>query len=149
MTARSFTLPDPETQPTFYADVPAKRFIAWVIDMVLIAILCALILPFTAFTGIFFFPFLMLITGFIYRVLTLAGGSATWGMRVVGIELRAQTGDRFDFGAALLHTIGYSISFAVPLLQLLSIILMLASRKKQGLTDHLMGSVAINRAARF
>lgn len=149
MTARTYTLPDPETQPAFYADVPAKRFLAWVIDTVLIAVLCALILPFTAFTGIFFFPFLMLVTGFIYRVLTIAGGSATWGMRLVGIELRAQNGERFDFGAALLHTIGYSVSLSFPLLQLISIVLMLVSSRKQGLTDHIMGSVAINRTARF
>lgn len=149
MTARSFILPDPETQPAFYADVPPKRFLAWIIDTVLIAILCALILPFTAFTGIFFFPFLMLVVGFIYRVLTLAGGSATWGMRLVGLEFRAQTGERFDLGAAILHTLGYSISWAVPLLQFVSIILMLVSRRKQGLTDHFMGSVAINRSARF
>lgn len=149
MTARSFILPDPETQPAFYADVPPKRFLAWIIDTVLIAILCALILPFTAFTGIFFFPFLMLVAGFIYRVLTLAGGSATWGMRLVGLEFRAQTGERFDLGAAILHTLGYSISWAVPLLQFVSIILMLVSRRKQGLTDHFMGSVAINRSARF
>ncbi|WP_370230831.1 RDD family protein [Cognatishimia sp.] len=149
MTARSFILPDPETQPAFYADVPPKRFLAWIIDTVLIAILCALVLPFTAFTGIFFFPFLMLVVGFIYRVLTLAGGSATWGMRLVGLEFRAQTGERFDLGAAILHTLGYSISWAVPLLQFVSIILMLVSRRKQGLTDHFMGSVAINRSARF
>lgn len=149
MTARSYILPDPKTQPAFYADVPPKRFLAWVIDGVLIGILCVLILPFTAFTGIFFFPFLFLVVGFIYRVLTLAGGSATWGMRMVGIEFRAQTGDRFDLGAAILHTLGYSISIAMPLLQIISIILMLTSRRKQGLTDHFMGSVAINRAARF
>lgn len=149
MTARSYTLPDPETQPAFYADIPAKRFIAWILDTILISLLCVLILPFTAFTGVFFFPFLMLVVGFIYRVLTLAGGSATWGMRLVGIEFRAQSGERFDFGAALLHTIGYSISVAMPLLQVISIVLMLASAKKQGLTDHIMGSVAINRTARF
>jgi uncharacterized RDD family membrane protein YckC len=149
MTARSYILPDPETQPAFYADVPPKRLVAWIIDMVLIGVLCVLILPFTAFTGIFFFPFLMLVVGFVYRVLTLAGGSATWGMRVVGIELRTQTGDRFDMGAAILHTLGYSISLAMPLLQVVSIILMLTSRRKQGLTDHFMGSVAINRAAKF
>ena len=149
MTARSYILPDPETQPAFYADVPAKRLFAWIIDTVLIAVLCALLLPFTAFTGIFFFPFLMLVVGFIYRVLTLSGGSATWGRRLVGIEFRAQTGERFDFGAALLHTIGYSISWAFTLLQVVSIVLMLVSRRKQGLTDHIMGSVAINRSARY
>lgn len=143
------TLPDPDTQPEFYADIPVKRLIAWVADMVLIGIVCVLILPFTAFTGIFFFPFLMLVVGFLYRVLTLASGSATLGMRLVSIELRQRTGDRFDLGSAFLHTLGYSVSLSFPPLQLISIVLMLMSSRAQGLTDHVMGSVAINRAARF
>ena len=148
MTQRSYTHPDPDTQPGFYDSMPSKRFFAWIIDTVLIAILCSLILPLTLFTGIFFFAGLMLVVGFAYRVLTLAGGSATWGMRLVGIEFRTQSGERFDFGAALLHTIGYSVSWSFPLLQVISVLLMLGSRKKQGLTDHIMGSVAINRSAR-
>ncbi len=149
MTSRAYTLPDPETQSEFYADVPMKRLFAWIIDMVLIGILCVLILPFTAFTGIFFFPLMLLVVGFAYRVVTLAGGSATLGMRLMGIELRDQSGDRFDLAQAFLHTLGYSVSLSFPILQVISIVLMLTSSRKQGLTDHVMGSVAINRAARY
>ncbi|SFL88680.1 RDD family protein [Shimia aestuarii] len=149
MSFRSFALPDPETQSEFYADVPTKRLIAWVVDVVLIALVCVVILPFTAFTGIFFFPALMAVVGFVYRVITLASGSATWGMRLVSIEMRRQTGDKFDFASALLHTIGFYVSVAMAPLQLISIVLMLTSARAQGLTDHVMGSVAINRAARY
>ncbi|MGX9350054.1 RDD family protein [Shimia sp. W99] len=149
MSFRSFALPDPETQSEFYADVPTKRLIAWVVDVVLIALVCVVILPFTAFTGIFFFPALMAVVGFVYRVVTLASGSATWGMRLVSIEMRRQTGDKFDFASALLHTIGFYFSVAMAPLQLISIVLMLTSARAQGLTDHVMGSVAINRAARY
>ncbi|WP_197916553.1 RDD family protein [Thiosulfatihalobacter marinus] len=148
MSYRSFALPDPQTQAEFYADVPLKRLFAWVIDVVLIAIACLLILPFTAFTGVFFFPALMAVVGFVYRVVTLASGSATWGMRLVSLEMRRQTGDRFDFATALLHTIGFYVSVAMAPLQLISIVLMLLSARAQGLTDHVMGTVAINRAAR-
>ncbi len=80
--------PDPDTQPQFYTGVPTKRLVAWILDMVLIVLICLAILPFTAFTGIFFFPFLMLIVGFLYRVATLTGGSATWGMRLLSLEIR-------------------------------------------------------------
>jgi uncharacterized RDD family membrane protein YckC len=149
MNTRAYALPDPETQPEFYADVPVKRLIAWVVDMILIAIMCVLILPFTAFTGIFFFPFLILVVGFAYRVITLAGGSATFGMRFVGIELRTQHGERFELGHAFLHTLGYSISLSFFVLQIISIVLMLTTSRSQGLTDHIMGSVAINKAARY
>ena len=149
MSFRSFALPDPETQSEFYADVPVKRLIAWVIDVVLIAVVCVLVLPFTAFTGVFFFPLLMAVVGFVYRVVTLASGSATWGMRLVSLEMRRQTGDKFDFATALLHTIGFYVSVAMAPLQLISIVLMLTSSRSQGLTDHVMGSVAINRSARY
>ncbi|MEP2532932.1 RDD family protein [Shimia sp.] len=149
MSFRSFALPDPETQAEFYKDVTTKRLIAWFVDVALIAVVCVVVLPFTAFTGIFFFPALMAVVGFAYRVLTLASGSATWGMRLMSIEMRRQTGDRFDFATALLHTIGFYVSVAITPLQLISIVLMLSSSRAQGLTDHVMGTVAINRIARY
>ena len=66
MSHRSFTLPDPEIQSEFYADVPFKRFLAWIVDTVLIVVLCVLILPLTAFTGIFFFGFLFTVFFFVF-----------------------------------------------------------------------------------
>lgn len=137
--------PDPVTQHGFYADTPMKRLFAWLIDMVLIIIMAVLILPFTAFTGLFFFPFLLLVIGFAYRTLTITGNSATWGMRMMSIELRDSDGERFGFGQAFLHTLGYTISVAVAPLQLISVILMLLTAKKQGLTDMVMGAVMINK----
>lgn len=127
-----------------YAGVPFRRGIAWVLDMILIALLCTLILPFTAFTGVFFFPVLMLVTGFIYRWFTIAGGSSTWGMRIMGIGLRDHHGAELSSGLALAHTFGYSISVAIPPLQLISVILMLVTPRGQGLTDHLLGTTAIH-----
>jgi uncharacterized RDD family membrane protein YckC len=149
MTPLTAHLPDPEMQAEFYADVPMKRLLAWLVDTVVIVLICMLIVPFTAFTGLFFFPLLMLMVGFIYRVITITNRSATWGMRLMAIELRAANGERFGFGLALAHTLGLSVSFAMPLLQVLSVVLMLTTARKQGLTDHLLGTVALNRAAAF
>ena len=140
-------LPDPHTQPQFYDGVLIKRALAWVIDIVLIAVLCVLVLPFTAFTGIFFFPFLMLVVGFFYRWFTLAGRSSTWGMRMMAIEFRDHRGGRFDSSAAMMHTLGYSISVAMAPLQLISMIMMAVTPRGQGLTDHLMGTAPINKPA--
>ena len=144
---QTWSIPDPYHQPEFYADVPVKRLLAWVVDSLLIAALVALIIPFTAFVGLFFLPVLFLILGFLYRWITIAGGSATWGMRLMAIELRDGYGRRFDSATALLHTLGYTISLAFPLLQIISIGLMLTGSRKQGLTDHMLGTVAINRRA--
>ncbi|WP_111732061.1 RDD family protein [Roseovarius amoyensis] len=147
MSDYSWHIPDPVTQAEFYADVPAKRLIAWVADTILVAVICLLILPFTAFTGIFFFPVLMLVVGFAYRVVTLARGSATWGMRLVAIEFRTVSGARFDLGMAFLHTLGFTVSCAFFLLQVVSIVLMLTTARGQGLSDHILGTVALNRRA--
>ena len=72
------TLPDPDFQPEFYADVPGKRLLAFFIDTIIIIGLCVLVLPFTAFTGLFFFPLLYLVLGFAYRVVTLANSAPHW-----------------------------------------------------------------------
>ncbi|KIN60865.1 RD1 D family domain protein [Sulfitobacter noctilucae] len=137
--------PDPHSQPEFYQGIPTKRLLAWCIDLLVIVVLCLVILPFTFFTGIFFFPFLFLVVGFLYRVATLASGSATWGMRLFSMELRQSDDRPLDGGMAVLHTLGYSVSLAMAPLQLISIVLMLASERKQGLTDMVLGTVALNR----
>ena len=142
-------LPDPATQPEFYSGVAVKRALAWVVDVTIVALLCLLILPFTAFTGIFFFPALMLFVGFLYRWFTIAGGSATWGMRLMAIELRDADGERFSSGTALAHTAGYTVSVITAPLQLISMILMVATARGQGLTDMVLGTTAINRRTRW
>lgn len=137
--------PDPESYPQFYESIPTKRLLAWCIDMVLIVLICLLILPFTAFVGVFFFPFLVLVIGFIYRCGTLASSGATWGMRIMSMEIRDHEDRPLSGSTAILHTLGYSISIGMPLLQIVSLVLMLTSERRQGLTDHLLGTVALNR----
>ena len=93
-------------------------------------------------------PGLMLVMGFFYRWFTLAGGSSTWGMRLMSIELREADGGRFSGSAAFWHAAGYTFSILVPPLQLISVLLMLVTSRGQGLTDHLLGTTAINRPLR-
>jgi uncharacterized RDD family membrane protein YckC len=47
------------------------------------------------------------------------------------------------------HTLGFVISFAMVLPQLLSAFFMVVSGRGQGLSDLVLGSVVINRSARF
>lgn len=141
-------LPDPATAPRFYDGVTLKRAIAWVIDVALIGILAAVIVPFTAFAALFIWPLFMLVVGFLYRWATISVGSATWGMALTGIELRAPDGLRLTGQTAFLHTLGYTLSVAAAPAQLVSIILMLALGRGQGLTDLFLGTAAINRPLR-
>lgn len=141
--------PDPQVQPDFYRDVPLKRLLAWVVDALVTLLATLAILPFTAFTGIFYFPLLFLAVGFAYRTMTIANGSATWGMRLFAIELRRADGSRMDAGSAFAHTLGYTLSWMVPVFQLISVVLMGTTERGQGLSDHVLGTVMINRKARL
>jgi uncharacterized RDD family membrane protein YckC len=146
--AEPWGLPSPDQHPEFYAEIPAKRLIAFVVDTVLIGLITLAIVPFTAFTAIFYLPFLMLIVSLTYRTLTLAGGSATLGMRLAAIEMRTHRGERFDLATAAVHTVIYSVAFSMVLPQVISIVLMLTTARRQGLPDLALGTAALNRAAR-
>jgi len=143
----SWHIPDPERQPDFYADVAAKRLVAFVVDTGLILAVALILTPFTAFTAVFFFPFFLAIVGFAYRVITLTRGSATWGMRLMAIEFRTLQGERLDLQTATLHTLGLTVSFMIPVIQVVSVVLMLTGARGQGLTDLALGTVALNRRA--
>jgi uncharacterized RDD family membrane protein YckC len=149
MSDTRFGLPDPALSPELYADVPMKRLFAWMVDFVVIAVMTAIVVPFTFFTGLFFLPVLFLFVGFLYRWATISTRSATWGMRLAAIELRDAQGTRFDSVTAFLHTLGYTVSVSIFPLQLVSIVLMLVSDRRQGLTDHVLGTAALNRRASY
>lgn len=141
-------LPDPDRHAEFYDGVTTKRGFAWLVDMSLIFLITLFILPFTAFTALFFYPLLYLVVGFCYRWVALTRKSATPGMRLFGIEFLNARGARLDGIAAFLHVVGYTLSIGTLLVQILSVSLMLTTRRGQGLTDLVLGTVAINRAAR-
>jgi uncharacterized RDD family membrane protein YckC len=144
--------PDPAAQYGFYEGVPLKRLIAWLID---IAITAAIALPFmlpflmTAFliVPLFALPVIWALVGFFYRWTTLANGSATWGMRLMAIELRERGGGPLTGSTALMHTLGSTLSFAFPLIQAISVFFMAMDNKGQGLTDMVLGTAMLNRAA--
>ncbi|WP_166415761.1 RDD family protein [Cochlodiniinecator piscidefendens] len=141
-------LPDPEREADFYADIPTKRFFAWIIDTVLTTVITIIIVPFTAFTAVFFLPFLFLVVNFLYRWATLSNRSATWGMRLVSIEFRSRDGQTFDGSLALLHTLGSTIQWSMILPQLASIFTIVTTSRSQSLTDMVLGTAAINHRAR-
>ncbi|QDY69371.1 RDD family protein [Qingshengfaniella alkalisoli] len=140
-------LPDPDTHQDFYADIPLKRFGAWVIDLLVIFAICVLILPFTAFIGLFFFWALWLGVGLIYRIWCMSARSATLGMRLMSIEFRNARGERFDSGTACLHTLLYTLMMSTLILQAISVIAILVTSRRQGLHDLLLGTAAVNRSA--
>lgn len=138
-------LPDPELLPEFYAWVPVKRLVAWVVDAVLILLLTGVVLAATALLTLFILPVLYVALNIAYRWVTLSRWSATPGMALMAIELRSRTGTRLDRETALWHTVIYTISFVTVLPQVASVAMMLASPRGQGLGDTLLGTAMLNR----
>ncbi|MEZ5913201.1 MAG: RDD family protein [Paracoccaceae bacterium] len=143
-----FATAAPDLDASLFEDVAPKRLIAWLVDTLLVALLTLLIVPFTAFTAIFFLPALFLTVGMVYRTLSIARHSATPGMRLMAIELRTHRGTWFDLPLAFWHTLGYTLSMAFVLPQVISVALMALGPRGQGLTDLILGSVMVNRIAR-
>jgi uncharacterized RDD family membrane protein YckC len=138
-------LPDPEFHPEIYADTVVKRFFAWIIDTIAITLISILTIPFTAFVGLFFFAGLFVLVSLVYRIVSLARWSATPGMRLMAMEIRARDGGPLDPPTAALHTILYVVMAAIVILQAISIIMMLTSARGQGLHDQLLGTAPMNR----
>ena len=138
-------LPNPDYHAEVYRDVTTKRFFAWVIDVVLIALIVMVLTVFSFLTALFFLPLLYGIVSFLYRWSTLTAGSATLGMRVMAIRILKADGSPLDGQTAFLHTLGYFISVVTFPLQLISIAMMLGTSRNQGLSDTLLGTVALNR----
>ncbi|SDY95026.1 RDD family protein [Jannaschia faecimaris] len=140
-------LPDPMIEAQFYDGVLAKRSFAWIVDVAIITALSVGAGIATLTIGFFLWPIFFIVIGTLYRVSTLANRSATWGMRMMGIELRGHDGQRFDTTQSILHVLGYygSMMFVLPMLA--SIAAMLITDRRQSLTDLVLGSAAINRPA--
>ena len=140
-------LPDPQTEPQFYDGILTKRTLAWIVDIAIITLLTIGAGIATLTIGFFLWPLFFIAIGATYRISTLANRSATWGMRMMGIELRNHQGDRFDVPQAVLHVGGYYVSMMVVLPILASIVAMLVTERRQSLTDLVLGTAAINRPA--
>lgn len=141
--------PDPTLDRQFYDGVPSRRLIAWFLDAVVIFVMFAVAaLAFGILTlglGFFAAPLIFMASGFVYRVVMLSTASATFGMKMTGIEFRDVHGQRFAFGTAFLHTLAYSLIFTSGLFQVASCLAILMTEKGQSIPDLLLGTVAINK----
>jgi len=140
-------LPDPIDEAEFYQGILTKRFLAWLVDVSLITGLTILAGILTLTIALFFWPIAFLTIGFLYRTATLANRSATWGMRLMGIELRGHDGFRFETRDAALHVAGYYASMVFFLPMVASVVAMFVTDRRQSLTDLVLGTAAINRPA--
>jgi uncharacterized RDD family membrane protein YckC len=149
--AREMAL-DPVVHPERYEGVRTRRIFAFLVDaaivlvlMLLATLLIAVLGVFTLGLGWLLFPAVWPVVAILYTVLTLGGPqSATPGMRMMGIEFRTLSGERMNYGLALLHALGFwfSVSILTPLILLVG----LFTARKQLLHDLLIGTFAVRSA---
>jgi uncharacterized RDD family membrane protein YckC len=148
---------DPATQPELFEGVLARRVIAFVIDLIVIAIpivfLTILIFIFGIVTlgfGWLLFWFLSpicVVWVIVYFGLTLGGTrSASIGMRVMDIEMRTWYGGPAYFVLGAIHSVAFwfSVSFLTPLVLLVCFF----NHRRRLLHDILLGTITINNAER-
>lgn len=148
---------DPATQPELFEGVLARRFIAFLIDLVILALPLLLLALFIVVLGIvtlglglllfWFFGPIAVIWALLYYGLTFgSAASATIGMRVMDLEMRTWYGSRAYFVLGAVHAIGYwlTVSFLTPLILLVA----LFNDRRRLLHDMLVGTIVINNEAR-
>lgn len=148
---------DPATQPELFEGVLARRVVAFVIDVVIIAV------P-VLFAGLFIFLFGIVTFGLgwvlfwmlspaaivwalLYYGLTFGSAkSATIGMRVMDLEMRTWYGTPAYFVLGAVHAVVYwiSVSFLTPFILLVA----LFNDRRRLLHDILLGTVVINNEVR-
>ncbi len=138
-------LPDPIYDTAYYEGVLPKRFFAWVIDAALIFTAMILLSIFTA--GIAFVLWIPVhaILAFLYRWITIKNRSATFGMRVMNIELRNRAGHQLTEKEAALHTLVFLVGAMILLVQIISVAMMIGRPLNRGLADEITGAVMLNR----
>jgi uncharacterized RDD family membrane protein YckC len=145
---------DPAANPELFAGVLARRVLAFVIDIVVIAIPLILAWIFIFVFGLVTFGlgwvlFWMLspasiIWALVYYGWTLGSpASATIGMRAVGLQMRTWYGGPAYFVLGAVHAVAFWLS--VTMLTPFILIVGLFNSRRRLLHDMLLGIVIINR----
>jgi len=141
----------PDTQPELFDGVLGRRFVAFLVDAVIILALTFAGWLLLGVLGILTFGLAWLLIGLVFPVvalgytgLTLGGpASATIGMRMVGLQMRTWYGSPMYFVLAVVHAVLFwvSISILTPFILLVG----LFNDRRRLLHDFLVGTVVINR----
>lgn len=140
-----------EDDDGLYSGVLLKRVIAYMLDLVFVVVISLPVWGVIAVLGLLtlglLWPVLVPLAGavpFAYHTLTLGGRrSATWGMRVMDLELRTLEGERPGYLQALVQTLIFYVS--VGLTGSLILLVALVTERHRTLHDLLAGTVMINR----
>src|SRR5688572_19377859 len=141
---------DPDTQPQLFDGVIGKRFVAFIVDAIIISLLTALAWAVIGVLGIITLGLAWLLFGLAfpavglgYNALTIGGPkSATIGQRWMGLEMRMWDGGKVSPLIAAFHALllWFSLVIFFPIL-----LWCLFDSQKRCLHDILAGVLVINR----
>jgi uncharacterized RDD family membrane protein YckC len=148
---------DPAANPELFQGVLARRFIAFVIDIIIIMLPVAFAAVFIFFLGLVTFflgwaLFWLLYPGTIIWALVYCGStlgspaSATLGMRLMDLEMRTWYGAPAYFVLGAVHAIVFWVTISV--LTPLVLVVGLLNERQRLLHDILIGTVVINNPVR-
>jgi len=148
---------DPATSPELFEGVLSRRVIAFIIDIVIIAIPVVVAAVFIFIFGLltlgigwalyWLLPAATVIWAIFYYGLTFGSpASATIGMRVMDLEMRTWYGSPAYFVLGAVHAIVYwiTVSFLTPLILLVGFL----NERRRLLHDILVGTIVVNNPAR-
>jgi uncharacterized RDD family membrane protein YckC len=138
-------LPDPAQDPAYYADLVAKRALAWTVDVVvtLVALVAVLILSFGL--ALLALPLVWAGLAVAYRYVMLVRWDGTLGMLLAGLRLRRLDGTRPEPVLCLWHAMIHAGAMASILGQIASVALLLTTPYRQGLNDLILGTTMVHR----
>jgi len=148
---------DPLRQPEFFDGVVPRRIMAFLIDLVILAVPVILLAFFILLFGIvtlglglmlfWLLPAAATIWALVYYGVCFAGvESATLGMRMMDLEMRTWYGGRSYFLLGAVHAVGYWIS--VSALTPFILLVCLFNARRRLLHDMLLGTIVVNNEAR-
>ncbi len=148
---------DPDRNPELFDGIPARRLVAFLIDLTILAIPLILVWIFFFAIGIVtlglgfalfgLMPVISVLWALFYYGSTLGGPqSATLGMRAMDIEMRTWYGAQAYFVLGAVHAVVFwvTVSALTPFVLLVCFF----NARKRLLHDYLVGTVVINNPAR-
>jgi uncharacterized RDD family membrane protein YckC len=148
---------DPDQNPELFDGIPARRMVAFLIDLTILAIPLVLLWIFFFAIGIVtlgagfalfgLMPIISVLWALFYYGATLGGPqSATLGMRAMDIEMRTWYGAPAYFVLGAVHAVVFwvTVSALTPFILLVCFF----NARKRLLHDFLVGTVVINNPAR-
>ena len=148
---------DPAVSPELFEGVLARRLLAFIIDLIILAIPVVFLAMFIFIVGIVtfglgfvFYALLspaMVLWALIYYGTTLGSRhSATIGMRAMDIEMRTWYGSPAYFVLGAVHAVVFWVTISV--LTPLVLLVCLFNERRRCLHDMLVGTVVINNQTR-